>query len=47
MKQTGTKLPNGQKVEEASGNVFGNGVYTTKIPLYAQCNAEPVKWKNY
>jgi len=44
---SGAKLPNGQTVNQAHGNMFGNGVYTTKIPLYAQLYATVESWKKY
>eukprot|EP01083_Nonionella_stella_P060256 157455_1 len=45
LRPSGTGLPNGQRVHKQNGNVFGNGVYTTKIPLYAQLYATPCRWK--
>ena len=48
MKQSkGSKLTNGQVVNQAHGNIYGNGVYTTKIPLYAQLYATVESWKKW
>jgi len=41
---SGAKLNNGQTVACNNGNAFGNGVYTSKLPLYAQMYARTEKW---
>eukprot|EP01084_Bolivina_argentea_P231388 390241_1 len=44
---SGSRLSNGRSVAQSHGNVFGNGVYTTKIPLYAQLYATVEQWKKW
>ena len=30
--QDGLKIPNGKTVKKANGNLYGDGIYSTKIP---------------
>jgi len=43
---SGARLDNGVTVAENNGAAFGKGVYTSKMPLYAQLYAPCEKWKN-
>jgi hypothetical protein len=45
LRPANSTLPNGQTVNMAHGNVYGDGIYTTRIPYYAECYAEPVEHK--
>jgi len=44
----GLKIPGNtagsEKIEVANGSAYGNGIYSAKIPLYAQLYAPCVKW---
>jgi hypothetical protein len=42
--KAGDKLPDGFEIPISNGSRFGNGIYTTKIPLYAQMYASCYKW---
>ena len=41
----GVRLSNGTRVSESHGSIYGRGVYTTKVPLYAQLYATPERWR--
>lgn len=48
--QHGLKIPGNTagsvKVEVANGSAYGNGIYSAKIPLYAQLYAPCVQWRD-
>jgi hypothetical protein len=37
----GLRIPDGKEVKVRNGSAYGNGIYSTKIPEYAQLYAEP------
>jgi hypothetical protein len=42
--RVGGSVLNGQKISIKNGGAYGNGVYTSKIPLYSQLYAPCEKW---
>jgi hypothetical protein len=48
--QYGLKKPGsfvgGKKIQNANGAVYGDGIYSSKIPLYSQLYAPVIKWND-
>ena len=44
LKSGNTVLPNGTLIPMANGNAYGDGIYTSRIPFYAECYAPVVEY---